>query len=475
MRNFWDTLDPRLRVHFSQVLELLQNKLYAALVKVDGVISSGQEDISVAGSDSKTIPVKKWKAMFFKASIKQAIQDLEDWQTRFDPSWYLITLVADPVIDKHLEHKTSGKSDPTERLKEIREAMRSPANSRPARGSIFVDGGQIEREKQRILWSNAYISRNRDCSGAVLIDSTTYPSDTVMSIASTHVRDLARLLSKADPWTFGLLCCHGVVKVVDGDGAVVQFQFIFDIPPSLSNPRALRDLLLEGEPHPLNQRFQLAKQLARSVMYVHTSGFVHKNIRPETIVVFQDQRSVLGPSFLIGFERFRPAAAGTNFRGDSRWETNLYRHPRRQGTFPEDIYIMQHDIYSLGVCLLEIGLWSSFVCPNGESMELGPELDIAAAKALKDPVRAAFDIKRTLVSTANDRLPSRMGAKYTNLVVSCLSCLDLDETNFFGTDLEDEDGIVVGVQYIEKVIQKTAVSSFANSVKILLQIEEISV
>jgi hypothetical protein len=200
----------------------------------------------------------------------------------------------------------------------VEPAMRSPANSRPARGSIFVDGGQIEREKQRILWSNAYVSRNRDGSGAVLIDSTTYPSDTVMSIASIHVRDLARLLSKADPWTFGLLCCHGVVKVVDGDGAVVQFQFIFDIPPSLSNPRALRDLLLEREPHPLNQRFQLAKQLAQSVMYVHTSGFVHKNIRPETIVVFQDQRSVLGPSFLIGFERFRPAAAGTNFRGDSR-------------------------------------------------------------------------------------------------------------------------------------------------------------
>ena len=44
---------------------------------------------------------------------------------------------------------------------------------------------------------------------------------------------------------------------------------------------------------------------------------------------------------------------------------------------------MQHDIYSLGVCLLEIGLWRSFVYYEGEDSSdgatLGPYLDIASS------------------------------------------------------------------------------------------------
>ncbi|CAG8970828.1 hypothetical protein HYALB_00001616 [Hymenoscyphus albidus] len=47
--------------------------------------------------------------------------------------------------------------------------------------------------------------------------------------------------------------------------------------------------------------------------------------------------------------------------GDETIERNLYRHPSRQGAIPADEFIMQHDIYNLGVCLLEIGLWESFV------------------------------------------------------------------------------------------------------------------
>jgi hypothetical protein len=452
MRNIWHTLDGRLQVHFTQVLQHLQGKLQAALVKLDGIMGSRHDDVSTVGREIKIGQMKRWKTMLFKASIEEAIQDLNDWQIRFDPSWYLITRIADPVIDKHLESKTTCKGDPIERLREIREAVRTPSKALSTKGSVFVDSGLIDRESQRIPWSKAYKSHYAN-HGAVILDTTTYPPGAVMSIATIHVRDLARLLSKVDPSTFSLLCCHGVTKIVDENGTVLQFQFIFGIPPSLRNPRALRDLLLTSGRQPLEEAFQLAKQLARSVMFVHTAGFVHKNIRPETILVFQDEKSVLGPSFLVGFERFRPEAAGTNFQDDSSWETNLYRHPRRQGVCPEDIHIMQHDIYSLGVCLLEVGLWGSFVCPDGANRKPGPELEIADAMTLKDKVKAAFSIKRILVEMAKSRLPSRMGTKYTSLVVSCLTCLDPDETNHFmdGADLQDEDGVVVGVLYIEKV------------------------
>ena len=48
-----------------------------------------------------------------------------------------------------------------------------------------------------------------------------------------------------------------------------------------------------------------------------------------------------------------------------------------------------------------------------------------------------------------------MGRVYTNVVISCLTCLD-PQNQDFGDESEfmDEDGILVGVRYIEKVTLK---------------------
>ena len=72
----------------------------------------------------------------------------------------------------------------------------------------------------------------------------------------------------------------------------------------------------------------------------------------------------IGELFLVGFESFRPLDDCTHLAGDCEWQKNLYRHPSRQGMFPEEYYQMQHDIYSLGVCLLELGMGESFVIPD---------------------------------------------------------------------------------------------------------------
>lgn len=45
---------------------------------------------------------------------------------------------------------------------------------------------------------------------------------------------------------------------------------------------------------------------------------------------------------------------------------DIYRHPKRQGLQLDERYNMKHDIYSLGVCLLEIGLWEPFIVENGQ-------------------------------------------------------------------------------------------------------------
>jgi hypothetical protein len=49
-----------------------------------------------------------------------------------------------------------------------------------------------------------------------------------------------------------------------------------------------------------------------------------------------------------------------------------------------------------------------------------------------------------------------MGTRYSDVVVTCLTCLDTNNVDFGDeVDFEDADGIEVGVRYIEKVCPLT--------------------
>jgi hypothetical protein len=182
-------------------------------------------------------------------------------------------------------------------------------------------------------------------------------------------------------------------------------------------------------------------------------GFVHKNIHPETILSLG--KTADGPlpatAFLVGFQVIRNADGRTYPVTDKKRETNLYRHPLRQGDNAE-YYVMQHDIYSLGVCLLEIGLWESFVTFNEDGVARpSTALGIAEDKwQLNDP----FALKEHLVALSrSSSLRAKMGTRYSEVVTTCLTCLDKDNVDFGDEqEFQDEDGVAVGVRYIEKVL-----------------------
>ena len=460
LRRIWDTLEGRLQSYQSQVLQHLQIKLQTATIEIDGVIGVKREDDDFlpANLGGKKGPLKKWKVLAVEDCLYKAVAELEEWRKRFDPSWLLIARIGNGDIDRQLTADSTEPSNAVTLLKSIRDALKEDANPKESGPSIFLDDTFRELERDLIPHCSALLSVNRNDGTSTLIDTTTYPPRSDMTIATIHVRNVARILSKSDPWTFGLLACRGAFKLRDWFEQISQFELVFNVPIGLQSHASLRSRLLTEPEISLDNRFHLAKSLARSVMFVHTSGFVHKNIRPETVVIFEKQGSTLGFPFLVGFERFRPAAAGTNSKllGYADWARNLYRHPKRQGILSEDLYIMQHDIYSLGVCLLEIGIWASLIIPGNES-------DVAIPAALldinqelcktRDKLKAAFDVKRQMVNLAKERLPSQMGHNYTHIVISCLTCLDPGESNVFGkeSDLQDDDCIIVGVHYIEKV------------------------
>jgi serine/threonine protein kinase len=108
----------------------------------------------------------------------------------------------------------------------------------------------------------------------------------------------------------------------------------------MQTPQSLRGYLMSRTTHALTERINLAKQIAKAVNYVHTLGFVHKNVRPENIVGFDSQDSGLDSFYLIGFEHFRTADSRTFRHGDSAWFKNIYRHPDRQGMHPTEDYSM---------------------------------------------------------------------------------------------------------------------------------------
>jgi serine/threonine protein kinase len=218
------------------------------------------------------------------------------------------------------------------------------------------------------------------------------------------------------------------------------------------NIRSLRDLLLDDTPaKSLTYRMRVSSNIARSIIFLHSASFVHKNIRPETIITTE-----AGDSYLVGFQWFRAAAGDTYLLGDAVQSNNLYRHPTRQGQAPEEMYSMQHDVYSLGVCLLEIGLWKSFVTYGNDSTDITvnvPGIPEAAVQlSSRDRKKHSYEVKHKLTDLAKSELPSRMGERFAAIVVSCLTCLDKDsDLGSVDALLEDDNGVILGVNYIQKV------------------------
>lgn len=165
--------------------------------------------------------------------------------------------------------------------------------------------------------------------------------------------------------------------------ALVDFKFIFDVPPKLTNPQSLRTVLLSEKSYPLEERLELPKKLTASILFVpqcnsFTRIFDQKqSIFSETNILKLKHRFFPGLSNSVSRTElpfFQGMIFGTTIcvaysivpKGSQLIALPLDRHPSRQDTQPEIDCRMQHDIYTLGVVLLEIGLWTSLAVEDSE-------------------------------------------------------------------------------------------------------------
>lgn len=111
---------------------------------------------------------------------------------------------------------------------------------------------------------------------------------------------------------------------------------------------------------------------------------------------------------------------------------------------------MLHDIYAFGVVLLEIGLWQSFIrstCKvplyiNGRLLKAETQrpLWIFNNRVPGSPSH----MQATLVAAARQLLPFAMGELYTEVFVSCLTCMDGEKARVS----------VQGAKFIEQVLDQ---------------------
>ncbi|KAL8372347.1 hypothetical protein RB595_001917 [Gaeumannomyces hyphopodioides] len=241
-------------------------------------------------------------------------------------------------------------------------------------------------------------------------------------------------LAKINTDEFRLLPCVGLLQ--NPTNSTRLDGFVFQHPAQgLERPESLHQVLRGNLTVPLGNRFRLAQKLASALFLLHSSEWLHKNIRSQNILFFRKKSDVNASSteyitspYLIGFSFARPDQAGeaSMERPDSGpGRLDHYRHPNfAQGS------TRKNDIYSLGVLLCEIGLWRSVDKMCGDDLK-------GKGKHIADEQ----DVRGHLLDACRKVLPSKVGTIYTAVVQRCLEGKFSSGTAGEGVD-EDDDGFM---------------------------------
>ena len=159
----------------------------------------------------------------------------------------------------------------------------------------------------------------------------------------------------------------------------------------------------------LEDRYRLAFNLASTVLHLHAKGLTHRNINSSNVLFFtedspsdsHDNKSwklgVIRHPFITSFDQCNEDAPNPH---EEPFISSIYRHPRVERG-QRSSYRSAHDYYSLGLILLEIGLWMP-------------------VHKLWKPKYARSDFKSRLQSVYIKKLAAKCGSAYMRVVDYCL-------------------------------------------------------
>lgn len=193
---------------------------------------------------------------------------------------------------------------------------------------------------------------------------------------------------------------------------------------------------------PLNHRYEIAIALARTLSTLHAVGWLHKGFCSDNILFFASntngydksgsssnasncnpqnhpQAFDLSQPRIFGFDLSRPIAGTSDQTREFRHSRLIYTHPKRWGR-PAELFGQVHDIYALGVTLLEVGCWRQ----AGKMDRKG--------RAFRD-CNHEEQVREELLMVAREQLPHMAGEQYSRAVVTCLD----DSLDGYVTDGQD--------------------------------------
>jgi serine/threonine protein kinase len=196
-------------------------------------------------------------------------------------------------------------------------------------------------------------------------------STEIKEASQNQIHDLALLLhSEKKPQEFRTLECIAMVDIPVAEEEDAQYGLVFKLEEGQQVYNLLELLSREGSaPKSLTERLKLVKLLSKTLLFLHLGSWLHKGIRSDNVLFLSsDISSVdLGAAYIGGFDYsrlFRETRLTQNV-GDNRFQ-NAYRHPDHQGhplheNGERPSFSYKADLYSLGVVLVEIGLWSPII------------------------------------------------------------------------------------------------------------------
>ena len=247
---------------------------------------------------------------------------------------------------------------------------------------------------------------------------------------------------------FGMLRCRGWTSTPDSSydniGLIFQYPHRDKRPPETLQKR-IADTRPQRKPA-LGDRFDLAFGILNAIANIICVGWMHRAIRSDNMLVF-DQDTIRNV-YLIGFTFARPGVSNDH---DSSQEFSdlpsnrgalLYRPPRNVGKVnsfddvasdddQDDFNASQeglceghaaHDMYALGIILVEIGLWDTI--ENLKNRRKGMNMETFQTQGLKELI---------------PQLRWRCGNVYTDVVEKCL-----DVSNWDRDTLTDNLGDILG-------------------------------
>ncbi|KAI1123895.1 hypothetical protein F5Y10DRAFT_285564 [Nemania abortiva] len=218
------------------------------------------------------------------------------------------------------------------------------------------------------------------------------------------------------PPSLRTLKCLGIFEE---KGRRSGYGFVYQIPGGINrSPLSLHSLLHQNsqdrknKPQPLlGDKFKLAFAIADFLKHFHMIGWLHERLDSSNIIFIPPlevrgdgafREEATGSPYFVGLHRSRPDG--------SLWQTagpdglSQFQHPQY---VTSGRYEMKYDYYSLGLVLLEIGLWHSLDTLLKDHETLGGE-----------------EIRQEILKYSREQLGPRMGLIYRNVVVQCLQCLE---------------------------------------------------